>query len=528
MWKLHWRQFLIVMVLASLLVWPAPGVAQDMLAGAGIDDWARIQRQGRLVAGLAPDNPPFAFLTENMAIDGFDAAVMAAVADKLGVQVDMQELVFPSLLDALELGQVDAAIAALTVTEARSEEVDFTIPYYVGTEGILAAEGGAATAVNTVNDLANYRIGAQAGTVYVDWLRENLVSTDRLPAGNLVFFNTVDQAVAGLRGGEVDLLVLDNLTARDIASQGGYRLIGEGMSRQHYAIAVRKGSSLLEPLNDALVELQQAGVIGELVIKYLAVDQNSLLPIPTPAPPPTPTPVPCINSSKFVRDVTYDDTNGAPVVQPGQTLVKQWRLVNAGNCAWSDQFRVAFAGGSQLGGQGSAIGRSVAPGENVDITVNLVAPGAPGTYRSQWILTDAQGAPFGQPFWATFTVPGALPTPLPVPPTPRPNPPPPPPPPPPVPAPVIDFFSASDSKVAVGQCVSFYWNVTGNVSEVKIKRDGNEWARGLGVNGSYDDCDAGEGKHTYKLKAYGPGGDTSQELTVKFRLIPLLDGDFGG
>ncbi len=78
----------------------------------------------------------------------------------------------------------------------------------------------------------------------------------------------------------------------------------------------------------------------------------------------------------------------------------------------------------------------------------------------------------------------------------------------------------------MGLCVKLRWDVSGNVTEVKIKRDGSNWKTGLGTSGSKKDCPSSDGKHTYELKAYGPGGSASAWEEVKFKYIPLT-GDAG-
>ena len=262
-----------------MLAWPAAGFGQDAAGTAGsIDDWARVQRQGTLLVGTAPDDPPFTFLNDSFALDGYDIAVMKAVGEKLGVEVKFEEVVFPSILDALELGQYDAAIAAIAVTDGRSEEVDFTIPYYIGSEGVLAAvpsDGGApSVSIRSTADLAGHNIGAQAGSLYAGWLRASLIEPGTLPEENLILYNTIDQAIAALQKGEIDLLVLDELDANEYAHMGGFAVVGQGLSRQHFAIAVRKGSTLAHAIDGALLELQQDGTIGKLAAEHLNVDQQ--------------------------------------------------------------------------------------------------------------------------------------------------------------------------------------------------------------------------------------------------------------
>lgn len=518
---------IVLVLMVAALGWPDAGFGQSAGDVAQpLDDWARVQRTGRLFVGVSPDNPPFSYPGDAFVLDGFDVALMRAVADKLGVQAEFSAVVFPSLLDAVHIGQVDAAISAIAITDGRRADVDFSDPYYISSEGFLAlppAEGAEPIVITGADDLVGRMIGVQAGTVYVGWVRENLIEPGKLAEDQLRLYNTVDQLIAALRKGDIDLAMLDGFDAGYFAHRGEFAVVGQGLTRQFLGVAARKGSTLVEQINTALWQLQEEGAIATLAVKYLTTSQYVPPPLPTPTEPPPPTPAPCTFFARYVADLTYDDAAGPPVVQPGQPIDKQWRIMNTGDCAWTSDFRIVYYGGERMGGQPVTIGRSVAPGDRYDVKIMLTAPTMPGTYRSQWGLTDAQGNVFGQPFWATVTVPGA---PVPLPPPPPGPVPTPVPPPPPVPAPTINDFHASHNKVAVGLCAKLKWQVSGNVTEVKIKRDGSDWKKDLGMSGSKKDCPSSDGKHVYELKVRGPGGTVTQSVEVKFKYIPLT-GDAG-
>ncbi len=148
------------------------------------------------------------------------------------------------------------------------------------------------------------------------------------------------------------------------------------------------------------------------------------LPPPTLAVSPTPSPLPC-NVAHFITDVTVPDDT---VFKPGETFTKTWRLQNVGSCTWQN-YSLVFDHGNQMGGPASQpILGAVAPGQQVDISVNLTAPTTPGEYAGYWRLRDNGGVVFGlttgNPFWVKIKVvePTATPTATP---TPTPNLPPP-------------------------------------------------------------------------------------------------------
>ena len=138
-------------------------------------------------------------------------------------------------------------------------------------------------------------------------------------------------------------------------------------------------------------------------------------PTNTPGPiPPTVPPSAC-DKVRFVADVNIPD---GTVLQPGAQFTKTWRLKNAGSCAWSTSYQLAFFSGEKMGAASSAaFPKNVAVGETVDISINMVAPSAAGSYRGYWMFKNASGALFGigaqgnKPWWVDIKVSGPTVTP---------------------------------------------------------------------------------------------------------------------
>ncbi|OJX38291.1 MAG: hypothetical protein BGO78_09785 [Chloroflexi bacterium 44-23] len=132
----------------------------------------------------------------------------------------------------------------------------------------------------------------------------------------------------------------------------------------------------------------------------------TITPIPTQAPTSTPTSLPC-DAAKFIDDVTVPDDT---VMAPGATFTKTWRLKNTGSCVWSTNYAIVFDSGTSMNGPASKqLTASVAPGQTVDISVDLKAPDKPDTYKANWKLRNANGVIFGlgndnKPFWAQIKV----------------------------------------------------------------------------------------------------------------------------
>lgn len=129
---------------------------------------------------------------------------------------------------------------------------------------------------------------------------------------------------------------------------------------------------------------------------------------PTPRPPTaTPIPIPC-NRAKFIADVTVPDGSQFP---PSAQILKTWRLENTGTCTWDGNYATVFVSGDKMGAPSAvSIPKVVRPGEQVDITVDFIAPSQPGRYRSNWMLRDNRGNIFGigqnanSSFWVDIQV----------------------------------------------------------------------------------------------------------------------------
>jgi hypothetical protein len=98
------------------------------------------------------------------------------------------------------------------------------------------------------------------------------------------------------------------------------------------------------------------------------------------------------NNSSYVSDVTIPDNT---VIAPGASFVKTWALQNTGTCAWDTSYKMIFVSGNLMGGASTNIPQSVAPSQQVQVSVSLTAPVTAGTYTGYWRLADGQGQGFG-------------------------------------------------------------------------------------------------------------------------------------
>ena len=481
--------------------------------------WSRVRTAGRMIVGTSLDYPPFAFRNAQFQPDGFDIAVIRSIADRLGVGTDVRDMAFDSLFSALDSGQVDVAIAAITVTNEREAVVDFSNIYWIGEEGILARDDSSITSIRTLSEMAGYRIGVQRGSVYETWLQRDLINTGISQPGNLFVYETVDAAVRDLREQRLDLVILDRQVAEASVAQGGVRVVGGGINPQRYAIAVRAGAdSLRNEINAALTQLQNEGRIAQLAQQHLNAGPGGIMTPPaptatstageTPIPPPTSTA--CVNGMRFVADLNLQDNNmqSPPPISPGQSFSKGWRIQNSGTCAWTTAYRLVFVSGNvpgaSMGGQPTAVQGFVPAGGQYDMFVNLVAPLAPGVYQGVWQMADDRNQPFGDRIWVGITVP-APPTATPAPTQ--------------TPSPSIQF-NVNRTDILQGECVTFAWNVQ-NATAVYFYAQGEAWQNNqVQPVGNRVACPATT--TTYFLRVLNPNG-TVEERQIAITVRPNVN-----
>jgi polar amino acid transport system substrate-binding protein len=425
-----------------------------------------------LVFGTSTGYAPFSFYDAQQQLDGFDVALARALGEQMGVPVELKDMAFDGLFDALQLGQIDAAIAAISITPERQALVDFSEPYYLGEDAVLGASGANRTDLQSLADLGKLKVGVQRGTVYETTIQTQLIDTGQMPAANLSTFVGIEEAVAALKAGQLDAVMLDSSPAQDFVQAGGVTVVAAGLAPQDFGIALPKGDSARrDAINSALAELRANGTMARLYSEFLLPPSG---PAGSTTPPdgslPTPTAAACLDGLALDMDLTMDDQDMAAVdsVPPGAPFVKAWRVRNTGTCTWDGSYALVLAAGDAMGGQTTPISGTVSAGASYDLQLKLTAPDAPGTYRGIWQMSSGQGSTFGERLDAVVLVPNAATA------TPPPSP---------TPAPDIGF-SANPTTVTQGQQVTFNWNVANSRSQY-FYRQGDNWAQfPVGSSGS--------------------------------------------
>ena len=380
------------------------------------DVWDRIVANKKIVVGTSWDYPPFSSVDPNFQVVGFDIALIQEVGRRLQIPVEIQNHAFEGLPGALQLNQIDLAIAAMAITPERVTQMSFSPVYYVNQTAILARNDSAITSITDFNQLAGLRVGVRRGTTYEKMVQSLLVDTKLMSADKLLSYKQTDESVRDLIANRVDVVLLGEATADYYGSQQNLRVVGKGFHEQDLAIAMRLGTPRLKAEIDRVMdEMLTDGTVLSLIQQYIQSNVTGALSTPIPSAAlifPVSTvaaPLTCVDGMKFVADISYGDNNmkNPPFVKPGEGFVKTWRVQNTGTCTWTPNYQLVYAYGNvataQMSGQPVNIPANVAPGQTADLSVTLIAPTQPLTYQGFWQIENDKGELFGQAIWVAIS-----------------------------------------------------------------------------------------------------------------------------
>ena len=223
---------------------------------------------GKLIMATNAAFPPYEFIEGNEIV-GIDAEIAGAIAEKLGLELQIDDMEFDSIVESVKGGKADIGLAGMTVTPERQEVINFTASYATGVQVVIVAEGSAITSVDDLfAEGANHLIGVQrntTGDLYSTWDLEDagLATVERYSKGA--------DAVQALLTGKVDCVVIDNEPAKAfVEANEGLKILDTEYAIEDYAAAMNKDNTeLYEAVNAALEELIADGTVKSIVEKYI-------------------------------------------------------------------------------------------------------------------------------------------------------------------------------------------------------------------------------------------------------------------
>ena len=220
---------------------------------------------GVLVMATNAEFPPYEY-HDGGEIVGIDVEVAQAIAGKLGMTLEIEDIAFDSIIPELESGKADIGVAGMTVSEDRLKNVDFTDPYTTASQVIIVKED---SAIAGPDDLAGKFIGVQLGTT------GDIYASDYEAEGSTIErYNKGFEAVQALTQGKIDAVVIDGEPAKEFVKEAeGLKILDEAFTEEEYAIAISKDNEeLLDKVNGALKTLKDSGKLDEIVAKYIKAD----------------------------------------------------------------------------------------------------------------------------------------------------------------------------------------------------------------------------------------------------------------
>ena len=214
--------------------------------------------------------PPYEFV-EGSGYAGIDVEIAGAIAEKLGMTLQVEDMEFDSIIEAVKGGKADIGMAGMTVTEERLESVNFTESYATGKQVVIVTDDSVITSVDDLFDVGGYTIGVQrntTGDLYTTWDLEDagLATIDR--------YSKAAEAVQALKTGKVDCVVIDDQPAKAFVSEvEGLHILETEYVEEMYAGAMAKDNTeMYEAVNNALKELIADGTVQSIIDKYISAD----------------------------------------------------------------------------------------------------------------------------------------------------------------------------------------------------------------------------------------------------------------
>ena len=219
---------------------------------------------GKLIMSTNAAFPPYEMTTDDGGFEGIDVEIATAIAEKLGLELQIDDMDFTAALEAVQAGMSDMAMAGITVNEERLAVMDFSDTYATGVQVVIVKEGSDVT----LDNLGEQLIGVQNGTT--GWQ----FCSDDFGDDHVAAFDNGITAVQALVNDQVDCVVIDQGPAEVFVSENpGLTILETEYAIEDYAIGVNKGNTaLLDAINGALAELQEDGTIQSIIDKYISAE----------------------------------------------------------------------------------------------------------------------------------------------------------------------------------------------------------------------------------------------------------------
>lgn len=226
-----------------------------------------VKKAGKLVIATSPDFPPFESLDGSNNVSGIEIDIMNLICQELGVELEIQQMDFDSVLPGVQAGKFDVGVSGISVTPAREKNVKFTTPYCLAAQAIVVLEG---SEIKAKADLTDKKVSVQSGTTAETFCNENGYAISSFKANA--------DAQTALVNGKVAAWVIDDLTAAEMVAKYNSEnpavklvVLDEPMTTEPYAFAFNlESGDLVDEINKTLEKLVSDGTVEDIFKKYNA------------------------------------------------------------------------------------------------------------------------------------------------------------------------------------------------------------------------------------------------------------------
>ena len=228
--------------------------------------------EGKLTMSTNATFPPYEMLADDGSFEGIDVEVAGAIAEKLGLELQIDDMGFDAALLAVQgdSPKADIVMAGVTVTEDRQLVMNFSDSYATGIQVVIVKEG---SEIKSIDDLEGKKIGTQMGTTGYIYCSDT-PEKGGYGEENVIAYDSGITAVQALVNGQVDCVVIDNEPAQAyVKANAGLSILDTEFTNEDYAIGMNKGNAcLLAAVNAAMAELKADGTFQKIVEKYIPAE----------------------------------------------------------------------------------------------------------------------------------------------------------------------------------------------------------------------------------------------------------------
>ncbi len=217
----------------------------------------------KLRIGTNAEYPPFEY-KEGESFVGVDMDLARKIAEKLDMEFEITDMEFETLIPSLAANKIDIALSAITITDDRRAQVDFTDPYYIANQVIISKQDSKLT-LDKIEDIVKFKVGAQNGTTGQLYMSENYVDKNLMSKDKLKKYPTNIEAITDLLNGNLDFVIIDDSAAQSYAKLRPIKMVQTIETNESYRIAMPKGAELNAKINQALQELISSGEVLSII-----------------------------------------------------------------------------------------------------------------------------------------------------------------------------------------------------------------------------------------------------------------------